>query len=214
MMSKEPKFCLKISGRDIRVINKSLQRLYSLIKMDVDPVVSIKWKAPSPSFELCLLCQCKKKESVRGGSKEGKERLRIVSEIRRKLHETATAEIINRVECFSSDVWKNLKVSWHKSCYSSFTSQNKIKRLKGKMNSPEPDTSVEGVVNPTKTRSKLQSMDWLLCMFCQTGSTDNLRTVEYRPASENIQILLKNHPVMRTRLADVNDLMAAKGKYH
>ena len=89
--------------------------------MNVDPVVSVKRKAPAASPELCFICEGKKKEVLRCGSDDGKKRLREVADIRRKLYDIDSSEIIDRVESFQSDEWTNLKVLWHKSCYSSFT---------------------------------------------------------------------------------------------
>ena len=60
--------------------------------MDVDPVASVKRKAPAASLDVCFICQTKKKESIRSGSDEGKRKLCEMSEIRRKLHDVANIE--------------------------------------------------------------------------------------------------------------------------
>ena len=94
--------------------------------MEVDPVVSLKRKAPEASLELCFFCQSKtiKKETLRNGSVEGTIRLREVAVLRWNLHDIENSEVIDRVEGFQPNEWAELKVLWHKSCYSTFTSND------------------------------------------------------------------------------------------
>ena len=71
-------------------------------KMEFDPVASLKRQAPPASLDLCIICQTKKKEALRNGSDDGKKRLLEVSEIRRKMHDIANTEIIDRIQSFQS----------------------------------------------------------------------------------------------------------------
>ena len=182
--------------------------------MEVSPVVSLKSKAPEASLEQCFICQSKKKDPLRSGSDEGKKRLREVAVLRRKFHDTDNSDIIDRIESLQSTEWTDLKVLWHKSCYSTFTSNDKINRLKEKLKALEPNVSEENPPSPTTTRTKLQGMDWSCCMFCQSNNKEGMHQVECIPTSNNIQSLAEGHPVMRIRLAGVGDLIAAEGKYH
>ena len=182
--------------------------------MEVDPIVSLKRKAPEAPLELCFLCQGKRKETLRNGSDEGKNRLRAVAVLRRNLHDIDSSEIIDRVEGFQSNEWTELKVLWHKSCYSTFTSNDKITRLKEKLKSARPVEPEEIHPSPSTTRTKLQSMDWSCCMFCQSNNREDMHRIECIPTSNNIQTLADGHPVMRIRLAGVSDLIAAEGRYH
>ena len=78
-----------------------------------------------------------------------------------------------------------------------------------------PGTSEIAVEKPS-TRRTLQPVDWSLCIFCQTGTPKDpyIRNIRELPTSENILNLAQNDKVMRIRLAGVNDLHAADGKYH
>ena len=184
--------------------------------MDVDSVASVKKRKAFPaSLDVCFLCQSKKKETIRNGSQDGKKRLWEASEIRRKLHDTANIDIIDRIQSFPSETWTGLNILWHKSCYSSFTSQDKIDRLKVTKDIESPETSQISVEKPS-TRRSLQPVDWSKCIFCQTGTgTDPyIRNIRELPTSENILNLARNDIVMRIRLAGVHDLHAADGKYH
>ena len=81
---------------------------------------------------------------------------------------------------------------------------------------PETSESLEMAVERPPTRASLQPVDWSICIFCQSGSAKDpyMRNIRELPTSENILILAKNDKVMRIRLAGVNDLHAAEGKYH
>ena len=153
--------------------------------MDVDPVASVKHKAATASLDMCFICQSKKKEAIPNGSDEGKRRLQEVSEIRRKLHDVASIEIIDRIQSVPPATLTDLSVFWHKSCYSSFTSQDKIKRLKSNVDLETPETSETAVEKPS-TRRSLQPVDWSLCIFCQTGIAKDpyIRNIRELPTSE------------------------------
>ena len=183
--------------------------------MDVDPVASVKRKAATASLDMCFICQSKKKGAIRNGSDEGKRRLQEVSEICRKLHDVASIEIIDRIQSVPPATLTDLSVFLHKSCHSSFTSQDKIKRLKSNVDLETPETSETALEKPS-TRRSLQPVDWSLCIFCQTGTAKDpyIRNIRELPTSENILNLARNDKVMRIRLAGVNDLHAADGKYH
>ena len=64
-------------------------------------------------------------------------------------------------------------------------------------------------------RSRHKSMDWKQCMFCQEIASKNpLHSIATFSISDKILQLSKYDPQLCTRLAGINDLIAAEGKYH
>ena len=57
-------------------------------------------------------------------------------------------------------------------------------------------------------------MNWSLCVFCQQESKEKLHLIQEKPVSDRILSAAKYDPILRTRLACVNDLIAADGKHH
>lgn len=63
-------------------------------------------------------------------------------------------------------------------------------------------------------RSKTQRIDWGKCLFCQEVKDDQLHSVMTFSTSEKILENAKYNHKQNVALADVNDLIAAEGKYH
>ena len=106
---------------------------------------------------------------LRIATAEGKARTRIVCEQRRNFDDTSYADVLQRLETLSREDFEDLKVNWHKSCYSSFTSESKLSRLRKSQYAPtstkfDPVTSVPSVAT---RRSSQTTINWSLCMFCQ-----------------------------------------------
>jgi len=75
----------------------------------------------------CLLCQDNNAEPVRVGSSAGKNRISEVVEIRRKLEDTDSTLLRDRLSCIAETEWESNSIHWHKSCYGSFTSKDHLK---------------------------------------------------------------------------------------
>lgn len=70
-------------------------------------------------------------------------------------------------------------------------------------------------VHHTSTRSIPEhNINWETCMFCQNKEGKNLRNVMTMALSDKISVMAEGNVVMRVRLANVSDLVAAEGKYH
>ena len=64
------------------------------------------------------------------------------------------------------------------------------------------------------SRRSVKPADWNLCIFCQTSNKDKLFNISTFSVSNKILQDSKLENTMRLRLAGVNDLIAAEGKYH
>ena len=57
-------------------------------------------------------------------------------------------------------------------------------------------------------------MNWNLCVFCQQETKEKVHILQEKPVSDRILIAAEYDPILRTRLACVNVLVAADGKHH
>ena len=70
-------------------------------------------------------------------------------------------------------------------------------------------------VKHTSTCSRLEhNINWEICIFCQKKEGKNLRNAMTMALSDKILFMAEGDVVMRVRLANVSDLVAAEGKYH
>lgn len=61
----------------------------------------------------------------------------------------------------------------------------------------------------------MPSVSWEKCIFCQKDKPeDKLRNIQVMTTSKKILDLAQQDTELRLRLAGVNDLIAAEGKYH
>ena len=70
--------------------------------------------------------------------------------------------------------------------------------------------SMAPLTSKYSSRKSVKPVDWNLCIFCQTSNKDKLFNISTFSASNKILQDSK----MRLRLAGINDLIAAEGKYH
>lgn len=93
----------------------------------MEAVGSLKQIGHSPDLEVCLICQETRSEKLRKGVQQGLATLKCAAHTRDKLCDTGNKPAIDRIkEISSTDVDQ---LWWHKSCYSTFTSKDKIERL-------------------------------------------------------------------------------------
>ena len=99
--------------------------------MEIGPVSAIKRKGEPliTTYAFCITCQNVTKELSRKSSNEGKV---VGLQKRRKLGDISSVILLDRIDTISDCEWDGDRLKWHKSCYSSFTSANHIKRLQKK----------------------------------------------------------------------------------
>ena len=100
----------------------------------------------------------------------------------------------------------------------SYTSAFKLERLRA---ADVTLDNIQSISSPCTTkspkmllRSKGIQMNWNLCVFCQQETKENVHILQEKPASDRILTAAEYDPILRTRLACVNVLMAADSKHH
>ena len=170
---------------------------------------SLKRSAPIPSLSECIIYQGSKKDILFSATEQGLRSLKKSSEERRKLRDTANTETIDRI-LNATDSNQAEEFHWHKSCYAQHTDKGKISRLRKALDSSSK-------LSPPAVRSRTSPTDWKLCMFCQHEETPKkqvLCSVTTFKMSQQILEGAKCKHSLSLRLARVNDLIAAEGKYH
>ena len=123
-------------------------------------------------------------------------------------------DIIDRVEEILGSP-SAVTVVWHKTCYSLYTSKDKLKRQQQKLTHGQARGPSTATSSPRKTRSHVRQVNWNKCIFCQEQDKKNpLSSVMTLEMSDGIIDAAKYSYTMRTRLADVIDLIASEAKYH
>ena len=172
-----------------------------------------------PNLSLCLICQQKSNRALRNASEDGKEKLFKVANERKMLHDTNSIErterIIGVLKDFVDDD-EDVQVEYHHTCYSSFTHEKYLNKLR---KTKKSDDKMQEPQDQTKSRRCMSDhyTDWNLCMFCQEGNDcqkGKMRNVRELGFSTKILNLSQRDTTMRVRLSNVSDLIAAEGKYH
>ena len=106
----------------------------------------------------------------------------------------------------------------HNGCHASYTSAYKLEKLKETDTTLyQPSTSAAAAHTEPQTvclRSKGINIKWNLCIFCQQETKEKVHLIQEEPVSKRILEAAKYDPILRIRLACVNDLIAADGKHH
>ena len=153
-------------------------------------------------------------------TEEGKCKVVEVVLKRKSLNDTSSLGVIERVLA-TIGTGENINLDdlkWHRSCYSKFTHIGMLNMLEKKQEGiktvHEASTS-NTVAHKASTRSRHgHNIKWEICMFCQTSEGKNLRNVMTMTMSDKMLSMAEQDVVMRVRLANVCDLVAAEGKYH
>ena len=89
----------------------------------------MKRSVPTLSFSKCIMCQETKKDVLFNATQQGLRSLKVSSEERRKLGDTANTDVIDAIlEAIEGNKAEDLR--WHKSCYAKYTDKGKISRLR------------------------------------------------------------------------------------
>ena len=176
---------------------------------------SLKRSAPVFSLSECIICQESKKDLLFSATVQGLRSLKESSKERRKVRNTANTETIDRI--FNAvDKKKAEELHWQKRCFAKYTDKGKISRLRKSLDSSN-ELSLPGLTANTALRSRTLPIDWKLCMFCQDGETrpkkQTLCSVTFKMSQQILEGAKCEHD-LSSRLAGVNDFIAAEGKYH
>lgn len=185
--------------------------------MDPLSVIKAKRHKGDSSKKVCYICKGSKSQNTFSAAKEdGKERVWCVAGERRELGDTQFTEVIHHTSLITKDDFCALDITWHKNCYATFTSREKIERLRDKKDKSESSTSHSECDKPSlpSRRSFQSAINWALCMFCQEKKKAKLHSVETLEKSAEIILNAQSDPTMRIRLSGVSDLIAAEGCYH
>ena len=133
--------------------------------------LSLKRSVLTLSFSKCIICQETKKDVLFNATQQGLRSLKVSSEERRKLGDTANTDVIDAIlEAIEGNKAEDLR--WHnKSCYAKYTDEGKISRLRKLLDSSKDTLSPPETATSSALRSKASSTDWELCIFCQHSST-------------------------------------------
>ena len=164
-----------------------------------------------------------KTDALEHKKQRGIQTLKERASQRQKIRDVRYYEAIDRLEKLHTPD----EVFCHRKCYPEFTHQKQIKtfeaRAEGKKADVESPKQEHGVTcsdsmapSTSKYSSKksVKPVDWNLCIFCETSNKDKLFNISTFSVSNKILQDSKLENTMRLRLAGVNELIAAEGKYH
>lgn len=188
----------------------------------MEALISLKRKNPV-SLSECILCQEKKEQPLFSATVQGLSTISQATQERHKLRDQTYKCTIERLlQLLNQPSEKQLV--WHKHCYASYTSKDRIERIRrAPVSAPSPSCSTASALpnlkeeNSPRTlvRTKRLPCDWNMCMFCQTNvPKQRLNSVTTFNVSEQILNACKFDQKMAHRVAGVHDLIAAEGKYH
>ena len=131
--------------------------------------------------------------------------------------------ITDQLKKLSAEDWETKTLMWHRNGYTNFASVSRLERLRNKATKdrnklgPYPkrggnpdEKGVEGRLSAKRSTPT----DCVKCIFCQEDTGEQVHSVMSWNVSNRILGLCKRDFVMCSRMADVNDLIAAEGKYH
>ncbi|KAK5649827.1 hypothetical protein RI129_000856 [Pyrocoelia pectoralis] len=123
--------------------------------MDDDSVVAI--RCPNAlNRNLCIICQSnrKKNDQLSSIKTSGKETLLLRAEERKALYDCQYSIAISRILNTIKPDDEDCDFVYHRTCYSLFTSKEKIERMKTKVADAKKKTTDEKSKAPPVTRSK------------------------------------------------------------
>lgn len=166
------------------------------------------------NYSLCIICQ--KRKSVKDEtSKPGEQGLRTLEAAtgeRKSLSDDVNIKNISRIsEAFRSG--NESRILYHRPCYASFTSKDKILRLqKGGDHCSGTKESTQS--SSARRRSDTGHMSWDRCIICQEDKKEMLHNVMTFNRNKKIIDLAKFDYKLGTRIANVTDLIATEAVYH
>jgi hypothetical protein len=120
----------------------------------VIPVTTLKRGPDDIDLSLCLFCQGNNKITLSLAKDDGKIRVQEVAIERRKLKDTNNMQTIDRI--FNLIDFAKTSLLWHKGCYTKFTAEDKLNRLRKKasqLHTPNPSQQTQNDDQPRTSRS-------------------------------------------------------------
>lgn len=190
--------------------------------MEPEGAVSIVSKkrriASDINWQKCFICQddygkYSQDKLLRKPSEDGLKCIRLRASERAKYKDVEYADTLDRIQEFLDT--ETEKIKWHKTCYAAFTNVTFIARLKKSFERAKNSLEPASNCCPRSTRNSMPPVTWEKCIFCQKDKPgDKPRNIQVSSTSEKILHLAQQDTELRPRLAGVNDLIAAEGKYH
>lgn len=185
--------------------------------------------SPTSSYQAywkrCFICQSIKRPAKKfplfQASAEGIECFVECASIREKCSDLSFQDTIDRLKNVNLNEGDK-QILWHRNCFSSFTNKEHIQRLQKRVTIRQTQYANVNEANPealqhqpSLRRSLVDRMDWSKCMFCQDDIKGlKLNQVQTFETSRKILEKAPLNPVLNSRIASTNDLIAAEGKYH
>lgn len=164
------------------------------------------------SVSVCLLClkPPPKGKKLSNGKDKSVRALQNSAALRKAKYDPERKGAINRIEKLSvSD-----RVSYHSSCYATFTSKDMIKRL------PEINSNVRNVENNdvNTNQADISETKWDQCILCQKPqerNSEHLRKITSESVQQKIRDLAEWDVHLNVRIGGPStNLIAAKVQYH
>ena len=177
--------------------------------------------------DLCVICQEKKTDTLELKSKKSIETLTERASRRKKVKDARNYDAIDRIEKLSP----NDRVLCHRKCYSAFTHPRPIQLMERKaclltntsdtinVDTEDDVPSTPSCSHPSAAASRTlrnasTPIDWELCIFCQQQIKQKLFNITTFSVSDMVLKNAKYDNILRVKLGNVSDLIAAEGKYH
>ena len=113
-------------------------------------------------YNMCIICQENKPQPLHASTEQGIARISETIELRKKLRDRKFIETIDRLTTVLQNS-TDTTIVWHNACYATYTSREKIKRLR-KNENEEPAIYQQPGKN---LGSSWVPIYWNLCLFCQ-----------------------------------------------
>ena len=139
----------------------------------MEPVINLK-RQSRVDYNLCIFCQTQNaKANLSNSAEHGITTVKEAARARHKFRDSKNIDVIYRVEnALNSDMV--ISLVWHRTCYAHFTDKNKTGRLHKAQTehlSEEASHATEVAASNTHSlRKGAQSVDWNLCIFCQSSN--------------------------------------------
>jgi len=170
------------------------------------------------NYDKCVICQEDNKlHKLVTPTSDGLKTIQHATEIRLKLRNdnfrSATDCLANKV--FTSSP-PSPSIVCHNGCRASYTSAHNLDKLKTadiSLTDNHPTSSAQSTEIETSTflQSKITPINWDTYIFCQQESKEKWHLIQTKQVSKRILESAKYDPILRQRLACVNDLIAADG---
>ena len=125
---------------------------------------------------MCIICQENKPQPLHASTEQGIARISEATELRKRLRDMKFIETIDRLTAVLQNSTDTITV-WHNACYATYTSREKIERLRNNENE-EPAIYQQPGKN---LRNSSAPINWNLCLFCQENKWKRSSILSHHP---------------------------------